>query len=126
MSDSFEAKPRFAALIPFFVFVVFICWGLLRAPDVSDQRNAAADTRGALERAGIEQRNAKEHIERVGRELDDSIRQADRITKRIDEAQDAIRASQNRRGECESLISDSERRIAESRGIIQSVRSRPQ
>ena len=105
------------------IFILAVCWWLLREPNVHDQRDAAADVRGALERTGNEQRNAQTHIERIERGLDDSIRSVDTISKRIDDAANAINSSADRRRECEEIIGDSESRIEESRRIIQEVRS---
>lgn len=107
-----------------FVFVFAVCWYLLREPDVSDQRDAAARVAESLGRAGSEQRNAERNLVNVGRGIDSGIERADEIERGIDEAESRIADVQSRGGECAEILADSERRIEESRAILQSVRSR--
>ena len=107
-----------------FVFVLAVCWYLLREPDVHNQRDAAARVTESLERAGSEQRDAENHLVNVGRGIDSGLERADEIERGIDEAESRIADVQSRGGECAAILADSQRRIAESRAILQSVRSR--
>ena len=106
------------------VFVLGVCWFLLREPDVHDQRERARDVTESLERAGAEQRNAQSDIERVGRELDSGIGRIDEIASGIDDAENSIRESKERRAECAGILEDSESRIRESSRILQTIRER--
>ena len=106
------------------LFIVGLCWYLLREPGVRDQRDRAYNVTESLGRAGVEQQNASNAIERVGRAIDDSIERADGITERISKAENAITTSADRQRECDQILRDSESRIAESRAIIQRIRER--
>ena len=115
---------KYAAYLGCFIFIVAVCWYLLREPDVSNQRERANDVVQSLDSAGAEQRNAQKHIERIGQRIDDSIGYVENIERGIDEAQSRIADVQERSGKCAELLEDSERRIAESERIIHEVRSR--
>ena len=105
------------------VVLIYVCWYLLREPDVRDQRDSATTVTESLGRAGSEQQSAARDIERVGRELDSSIGRLDEITSRIGDAESSIRESQKRRDECAGIIEDSQSRISESKRILQEIRS---
>ena len=105
------------------LFVVAVCWYLLREP-VSDQRERADDVRTELSNTGAAQRDAEKHIIDAGERIDGSIKLTDEVAGRIDEAAERIADSEERNAECASLVEDSERRIGESQRIIQSIRKR--
>ena len=107
-----------------FIFVLAVCWFLLREPDVHDQRERANDVRTELGNAGNAQQDAQSHLDNAGQRIDRSLELADEIAGRIDEAEERIADSTARNAECAGLVADSERRIEESKRIIQGIRER--
>ena len=106
------------------LFIVGLCWYLLREPGVRNQRERADDVRTELSNTGAAQRDAEKHIIDAGERIDGSIKLADEVAGRIDEAAERIADSEERNAECASIVEDSERRIGESQRIIQSIRKR--
>lgn len=111
------------AYIGVFLFIVAVCWYLLREP-VSDYRERADDVRTELSNTGAAQRDAEKHIIDAGERIDGSIKLADEVAGRIDEAAERIADSEERNAECASIVEDSERRIGESKSILQGIRAR--
>ena len=115
---------KYLAYIGVFIFILAVCWYLLREPDVSDQRDRANDVRDELSNTGTAQRDAESHLVNAGQRVDRSLELADEIAGGIDEAAERIADSEKRNAECAGILEDSERRIEESKRIIQSVRER--
>ena len=115
---------KYLAYIGVFVFILALCWYMLREPDVSNQRERANDVRTELDNTGAAQRDAESHIVNAGQRIDSGIGLADEIAGRIDEAESRIADSTARNAECAELVADSERRISESKSILQEVRKR--
>lgn len=101
---------------------VAVGWFLLREPDVSNQRDAAGDVAGALERTGAEQQRAAESAERVRDGLDRSVVILERIEEGTGNAADAVGRAASGNEAALRIVEDSERRIEESQRILQSVR----
>ena len=106
-----------------FLFIVAVCWYLLREP-VSDYRERADDVRAELSNTGAAQRDAEKHIIDARERIDGSIKLADEVAGRIDEAAERIADSEERNAECAGILADSERRIEESKSILQGIRAR--
>ena len=115
---------KYLAYIGVFVFILAVCWYLLREPYVHDQRERASDIRNELSNTGNAQRDAQGHIDNAGRGIDRSINAVDEIAGGLGEAESRIAESEKRNAECAEIVSDSERRIEESRAILQGIRSR--
>lgn len=114
----------YGAIVAFVLFVIAVCWWLLREPDVSNQRDRANDVRDELSNAGNAQRDVESHLVNAGGRIDRSVELADEIAGGISEATERIADSAERNAECAGILEDSERRIEESKRIIQAVRSR--
>ena len=115
---------KYLAYIGVFVFILALCWYMLREPDVSNQRDRANDVRTELSNVGNAQRDVESHIVNAGQRIDRSVESVDEIARGIDEATERIEDSTARNAECAGILADSERRIEESERILQAVRSR--
>ena len=115
---------KYLAYIGVFIFILAVCWYLLREPDVSNQRERANDVRTELGNVGDAQRDAEKNLDSAGQRIDRSIESADEIAGRIDEATKRIESVQERSEPVAGILEDSERRIAESKSILQTVRNR--
>ena len=112
----------YAAVGGLVVFVLAVCWFLLREPDVSDQRDAARNVEQSLDRAGEEQRRAAESAGRIRDGLDRSVVVIERIEERTGNAADAIDRAAGGNEAARRIIEDSQRRVTECQGIISEIR----
>ena len=100
-----------------------LCWFLLREPDVHDQRNAADDVRGALERADGEQQRAIETAQRIDAGLERSITIIERVEERTGNASDAVDRAASGNEALVRIVEDSQRRVEACERILQEIRA---
>lgn len=105
-----------------FVFVLLVCWYVLAEPDVRDQRNAADDVRGALERADGEQQRAIETAQRIDAGLERSVVIIDRIEEGTGNAAGAVDRAASGNEAARRIVEDSQRRVETCQRILQEVR----
>lgn len=114
---------KYLAYIGVFVFILALCWYMLREPDVHDQRDAARDVTESLDRAGSEQQRAIESTERIQSGLERSVVVIERIEERTGNAESAVDRAASGNEEARRIVEDSQRRVAECEGIIQEIRA---
>ena len=117
-----KGMPYYAFIFGVIVFILGVCWFLLREPDVSDQRDAARNVEQSLDRAGEEQRRAAESAGRIRDGLDGGIKIIERVEERADNAAGAINRAASGNAEARRIIEDSQRRVTECQGIISEIR----
>lgn len=104
------------------VFILAVCWFLLREPAVHDQRDAARSVTESLERAGAEQQRAAESAERIRDGLDRSVVVIERIEERTGNAAGAVDRAASGNEAARRIVEDSERRVAACQRILQEIR----
>lgn len=114
---------RYGFLAAGLVFVLAVCWYVLAEPDVRDQRNAADDVRGALERADGEQQRVIESAEHIRDGLERGVVVIERIKERTGNASEAVDRAASGNEEARRIVEESQRRVEASQRILQEVRS---
>ncbi len=115
---------RYGFFVAGIVFVLAVCWYLLREPAVHDQRDAARSVTESLDRVGSEQQRAAESARRIEAGLDRSITIIERVEERTGNASGAVDRAASGNEAARRIVEDSQRRITECEGIIQEIRSR--